>query len=257
MANLTGGERARYVQAMFTRIAARYDLMNRLMTGGQDAGWRREVIRRARLAPGDRLLDLGAGTGDLGREALRQQPAARVTLSDFSIGMMRQGRGKNQVSLEKPGFSPAGKTPISSEKPGFFPPSWSAADALSLPFPDATFDALVSGFLLRNVADLPRALGEMRRVLKPGGRMVALDTTHPTPSLLTPFIWAYMHLGIPALGWLLTGQRDAYTYLPDSSEHFLKAEDLARQMESAGFCGVGFRRLNFGTIAIHWGEKTP
>ena len=224
---------ARYVQDVFDRVAPRYDLMNRLMTGGQDAGWRREVIRHARLAPGARLLDLGAGTGDLGREALRQQPGVYVTLSDFSIGMMRQGMRRGSAL------------------------SWSAADALSLPFPDAVFDALVSGFLLRNVADLPRALGEMRRVLRPGGRMVALDTTRPARSLLTPFIWAYMHRIIPALGWLLTGQRDAYTYLPDSSERFLKAEDLALQMEAAGLCEVGFRRLNFGTIAIHWGEKTP
>ncbi len=226
--------KARYVQDVFERIAPRYDLMNRLMTGGQDVAWRREVIRRARLAPGDRLLDLGAGTGDLGREALRQQPTARVTLSDFSTGMMRQGMQRGASAL-----------------------SWSAADALFLPFPDRAFDAVVSGFLLRNVTDLPRALGEMRRVLRPGGRMVALDTTRPGRTILTPFIWAYMHRIIPALGWLLTGQRDAYTYLPDSSEHFLKAEDLARQMETAGFCGLGFRRLNFGTIAIHWGEKTP
>ena len=224
---------ASQVRNIFTRIAPYYDLMNRLMTGGQDAGWRREVIRRARLAPGDRLLDLGAGTGDLGREALRQQPAARVTLSDFSIGMMRHGMRRSS-SL-----------------------AWSAADALSLPFPDVTFDALVSGFLLRNVADLPRALGEMHRVLKPGGRLVALDTTRPGRSLFTPFIWTYMHWIIPALGWLLTGQRDAYTYLPDSSESFLRAEDLALRLSAAGFSGVGYHRLNFGTIAIHWGEKVP
>jgi demethylmenaquinone methyltransferase/2-methoxy-6-polyprenyl-1,4-benzoquinol methylase len=226
--------KARYVQDVFERIAPRYDLMNRLMTGGQDRAWRREVIRRARLFPGAGLLDLGAGTGDLGREALRQAPDGRVTLADFSTGMMRRGR----------------------VHPG--PPlSWSAADALSLPFSDCTFDAVVSGFLLRNVASLDRALNEMRRVLKPGGRLVALDTTRPVRSALTPFIWAYMHWVIPALGWLLTGQRDAYTYLPNSSESFLRAEDLAQRMSAAGLRGVGFRRLNFGTIAIHWGEKAP
>ena len=225
--------RARYVQDVFERIAPRYDLMNRLMTGGQDRTWRREVIRRARLFSGASLLDLGAGTGDLGREALRQAPDCQVTLADFSTGMMRIGQ-------KHPG--PA--------------QHWSAADALNLPFPDQTFDALVSGFLLRNVADLEKVLAEQMRVLKPGGHMVALDTTRPVHSLLTPFIWTHMHVVIPTLGWLLTGQRDAYRYLPNSTERFLWAEDLAGRMAAAGFCKVGFRRLNLGTIAIHWGEKS-
>jgi demethylmenaquinone methyltransferase/2-methoxy-6-polyprenyl-1,4-benzoquinol methylase len=133
---------------------------------------------------------------------------------------------------------------------------WSAADALNLPFPNGTFDALVSGFLLRNVADLGKALAEQLRVLKPGGHVVALDTTRPVHSVLTPFIWTHMHVVIPTLGWMLTGQGDAYTYLPNSSESFLRAEALAERMTAAGFGRVGFRRLNFGTIAIHWGEKS-
>jgi len=224
---------ARYVQDVFERIAPHYDLMNRLMTGGQDRAWRREVIRRARLFTGASLLDLGAGTGDLGREALRQATDCRITLADFSTGMMRIGQKHSGPAQ-----------------------NWSAADALKLPFPNHTFDALVSGFLLRNVADLGKALVEQMRVLKPGGRMVALDTTRPVHSLLTPFIWTHMHVVIPTLGWLLTGQRDAYNYLPNSTESFLRAEDLAGRMAAAGFCKVGFRRLNFGTIAIHWGEKS-
>ena len=224
---------ARYVQDVFERIAPHYDLMNRLMTGGQDRAWRREVIRRARLFTGASLLDLGAGTGDLGREALRQATDCRITLADFSTGMMRIGQKHSGPAQH-----------------------WSAADALKLPFPNHTFDALVSGFLLRNVADLGKALVEQLRVLKKGGRMVALDTTRPVHSLLTPFIWTHMHVVIPTLGWLLTGQRDAYNYLPNSTESFLRAEDLAGRMAAAGFCKVGFRRLNFGTIAIHWGEKS-
>ena len=206
--------------------------MNRLMTGGQDQAWRREVVRRARLFPGARLLDLGAGTGDLGREVLRQAPETRLTLADFSTGMMHIGQQRPGPTL-----------------------NWSAADALNLPFPAETFDGIISGFLLRNVAALPEALCEQFRLLKPGGRMVALDTTRPVRSLLTPFIWAHMHLVIPTLGWLLSGQRDAYRYLPNSTESFLKAEDLALRMTGAGFRQVGFRRLNFGTIAIHWGQK--
>ena len=225
-------DRARYVRDVFERIAPRYDLMNRLMTGGQDQSWRREVIRRARLSGGARLLDLGAGTGDLGREAMRQAPEVCATLADFSTGMIATGKTRPGPALD-----------------------WSAADALNLPFADCTFDAVVSGFLLRNVVDVPRALAEQRRVLKPGGRIVALDTTRPVRSALTLLIWTHMHLVIPTLGWLLTGQRDAYRYLPNSTESFLRAEELAVRMIMAGFCMVGYRRLNFGTIAIHWGEK--
>jgi demethylmenaquinone methyltransferase/2-methoxy-6-polyprenyl-1,4-benzoquinol methylase len=132
---------------------------------------------------------------------------------------------------------------------------WTAADALRLPFPDHTFDAAVSGFLLRNVADLQRALIEQFRVIKPGGRLVSLDTTRPRENLLTPFVRFHMHTLIPLLGRLVSGQEDAYVYLPDSSVDFLSAEELAAQMVRAGFTRVGFRRMNFGTIAIHWGDK--
>ncbi len=225
-------ERRRYVQDVFRRIAPRYDLMNRLMTFGQDQAWRREVIRRAGLFAGARLLDLGAGTGDLGREALRQAPDCLPVLADFSLGMMHAGR-------QRP-HSPA---------------DWSAADALQLPFASGRFDVVVSGYLLRNVTDVGAALQEQFRILKPGGRLVALDTTRPTRSVLSPFVWAHMHWVIPALGWLLSRQRDAYQYLPNSTESFLRAEDLALRLNAAGFRRVGFRRLNFGTIAIHWGEK--
>lgn len=224
-------ERARYVQGVFTRIAPRYDLMNRLMTGGQDLSWRREVIRRAALPAGGDLLDLGAGTGDLAREALRQTPGAHVTAADFTLEMMRVGQ-RNGTALR-----------------------WTTADALRLPFPDEAFDAVVSGYLLRNVTDLPLALTEQLRVLRPGGRMVALDTTRPRPSLLSPFIRFHMHHVIPWLGTLLTGQRDAYTYLPESSEAFLTAEALQERMIEAGFTQVGFRRVMFGTMAIHWGTR--
>lgn len=231
MTNLTGNEKARYVQDLFTRIARRYDLMNRLMTGGQDIRWRKEVIRRAGLRPQTRLLDLGAGTGDLAREAAAQQPTARIVAADFTLAMMHAGR------------KPADRF------------DWSAADALALPFGAETFDAVVSGFLMRNVTDGMAALREQHRVLKPGGRVVILDTTRPRRSLLSPFIWLHLHVVIPTLGTLISGQQDAYTYLPDSTEAFLTAEELATRMAAAGFRRIGYRRLMFGTIAIHWGEK--
>jgi demethylmenaquinone methyltransferase/2-methoxy-6-polyprenyl-1,4-benzoquinol methylase len=227
--------RARYVQDVFTRIAPRYDLMNRLMTGGQDLRWRQEVIRRAALTPKSRLLDLGAGTGDLTREALRQQPDLNPLAADFTLAMMRTGR--------------------EHASPGSERIDWSGADALHLPFQDRSFDALVSGFLLRNVADLQTALTEQFRVLKPGGRWVTLDTTRPVRNLLSPLISIHLHFVIPTLGWLLTGQRDAYTYLPESTEHFVRAEELTARLAAAGFHEIGYRRFMFGTIAIHWAKK--
>ncbi len=234
MTNLTGPERARYVQGMFARIASRYDLMNRLMTFGQDSFWRREVIRRAALPPqGGVLLDLGAGTGDLGFEALRQNEQTRPIEADFTLEMMQVGR----------------RRPLGQRV------AWSAADALNLPFPEDCFDAVVSGFLLRNVIDVQQALKEQLRVLRPGGVIVALDTTRPRKNLFTPLVRFHMHTVIPLLGRLIAGQGEAYNYLPDSSEAFLSAEELTARMAAAGFREIGFRRLNFGTIAIHWGRK--
>jgi demethylmenaquinone methyltransferase/2-methoxy-6-polyprenyl-1,4-benzoquinol methylase len=218
------------IQGMFSQIAGRYDLMNRLMTAGQDVVWRREVIRRAVLAPGSRLLDLGSGTGDLVREAQQQQPGCKAVAADFTLGMMQAGNLRGRQD-------------------------WSAADALCLPFPEAEFEAVVSGFLMRNVLDIKLALQEQYRVLKNGGRIVILDTTHPHRNLLYPFLWLHLHLVIPLLGTIITGQSSAYTYLPESTEKFLYAEQLASAMSEVGFKDVSFRRRMFGTIAIHWGQK--
>lgn len=239
MAELRGDRRARYVQGMFTRIAHRYDLMNRLMTAGQDVAWRREVIRRAELPKNGRLLDLGAGTGDLAFEAARQRPGCRVVAADFTLEMMRVGQERRRDA----GVSP------------YVLLDWTAADALRVPFPAGAFDAVVSGFLIRNVTDVAQALREQRRVLQPGGRIVILDTTRPEPGLLAPLIDFHLHRVIPALGGLITGEPEAYTYLPNSTELFLSAEQLAARMVAAGFRKVGFRRTMFGAIAIHWGIK--
>jgi len=230
MTQLTGQERAAYVQGMFAKIAKRYDLMNRLMTGFQDVRWRKRVIRLARLTNNASLLDLGTGTGDLAREALTAFPQAKVIAADFTLEMMRVGQKSGRLNF-------------------------SSADALRLPFQDSTFDAAVSGFLMRNVINLQKALEEQFRVLKNGGRIVVLDTTRPQKNILSPFIRIHMRFIIPILGGLLTGVREAYNYLPESTEGFVAAEELASRMEKAGFKNVKFQRLMFGTIAIHWGEK--
>jgi demethylmenaquinone methyltransferase / 2-methoxy-6-polyprenyl-1,4-benzoquinol methylase len=232
MTQLQGSERAAYVQDMFTRIAKRYDLMNRLMTGGQDIRWRKMVIQLARLDNSASLLDLGTGTGDLAREALEQFPQAKIIAADFTLEMMRVG-----------------------QKTG--PLDFSAADALRLPFNDSSFDAVISGFLMRNVIDLNKALEEQYRILKNGGRIIILDTTRPKRNILSPFIWIHMHIIIPIIGKLLTGVGEAYRYLPETTEGFVTAEVMSTQMMDAGFKNVNFRRFMFGTIAIHWGAKSP
>ena len=230
MTRLTGQERATYVQNMFTRIAKRYDLMNRLMTGGQDVRWRQQVIQLARLRNNARLLDLGTGTGDLAREAITQFPQAKVIAADFTLEMMRVGQKRGRLNF-------------------------SSVDALCLPFQDWSFDAVVSGFLMRNVIDLQKALQEQYRVLKKGGRMVILDTTRPKKNIFSPFIWVHMHIVIPTLGRLLTGSSDAYRYLPETTEGFVTAEEMAARMAAVGFKKISYERFMFGTIAIHRGEK--
>jgi demethylmenaquinone methyltransferase/2-methoxy-6-polyprenyl-1,4-benzoquinol methylase len=233
VAHLSGSDRSRYVQAMFTRIAGRYDLMNRLMTAGQDVHWRRQVIDLAALLTGGRLLDLGAGTGDLALEARRRDPALRVVAGDFTLAMLRVGQ-----------MRPGGDTV-----------RWAGTDALNLPFPGNTFDAVTSGYLMRNVADVGRGWAEQYRVLRPGGRVVCLDTTPPPRNLLRPFIKFHLRVVIPALGRLVAGASEAYTYLPESTEHFLTAEALAERMRAAGFVDVRFTRRMLGTMAIHVGVK--
>jgi demethylmenaquinone methyltransferase / 2-methoxy-6-polyprenyl-1,4-benzoquinol methylase len=232
LAYLNGRERADYVKGLFTNIAAHYDLMNRIMTAGQDMRWRREVIQRASLSSANHLLDLGTGTGDLARLAKIKYPAMQVTAADFTVEMMRIGKKRNNPDL-----------------------GWLAADAIQLPFEKNTFDAVISGFLLRNLADIYSSLKDQYRVLKPGGKIVTLDTTPPSENILKPLINFHFYTIIPNLGRLLTQKQEAYHYLPDSTERFLQPDQLIDLFRSAGFTRLGYRRLMFGTIAIHWGEK--
>jgi demethylmenaquinone methyltransferase/2-methoxy-6-polyprenyl-1,4-benzoquinol methylase len=233
MAHLKGRERASYVQQMFGQIAPSYDLMNRLLSGGRDMTWRRLVVNEAHLPPGGRLLDIATGTGDIVLEALRRDGGLRAIGADFSLEMMQRGRSKPGAQLLR----------------------WLGADTLALPFPDGTFDAVTSGFMLRNVIDVPRSLAEQLRVVKPGGRIVCLEISRPPRNLFLPFYRFYFHRIVPLIGGLVTGNHSAYTYLPQSADEFLYPDELADLMRQAGWRDVHYRKLMLGTVAIHSGVK--
>lgn len=233
MAYLEGQERADYVQSMFARIAGRYDTMNRLMTFGQDMTWREVVIEEAQLPPGGRLLDIATGTGDIAQEGLDRIPGLQAVGGDFTIEMMQAGKrlpGRDRIR-------------------------WVTADTLSLPFPDNMFDAVASGFLMRNVIDVEGAFREQMRVTRPGGQIVVLESSPPKDNMLRPFIHIHLNHVIPTLGKLVTGEADAYRYLPDSTQQFRQPEDLAQTMRAMGLVDVRYRLFMFGTIAIHAGQK--
>jgi demethylmenaquinone methyltransferase / 2-methoxy-6-polyprenyl-1,4-benzoquinol methylase len=214
------------VRTMFDRIAPVYDAMNRVMTMGLDLRWRR-LAAEAAVQPGDRVLDAACGTGDLAL-ADRRAGAGRVTGLDFSEAMLERARRK-APELE-----------------------WLTGDLLALPFADGTFDAATVGFGVRNVADLPLALAELRRVLRPGGRVAVLEITQPR-GLLRPFYRVWFELLIPRLGRLLPKGGDAYSYLPASVRRFPRAEELSALLEGAGFSQVRHRLLAGSIVALHTG----
>src|SRR5262245_8391269 len=221
---------------MFTGIAPRYDLMNALMTGGRDQAWRRRAARLAAPAAEDRVLDLATGTADLALAFLEETPAESVVGVDFVQGMLTRARAKLRRWPERRRVMLL------------------AADALALPFPDATFGCVASAFLLRNLADLGKGLAEMRRVTEPGGSVVALEITQPTVPVWRDLFRLYFHYLVPVVGALVSGDRGAYTYLPRSVGRFVTPPELARLMREAGLWDVKITRLGLGTVTIHVGR---
>ena len=222
-------ERARGIQEMFSRISPQYDRMNRLMTAGLDGRWRRAAAAAAEPRGAD-VLDIGCGTGDLSEE-FRRAGARSVAGADFSAAMLALARGKT-----------AGETAGGD---------WLQADALRLPFGDGTFDAVASAFVLRNLVDLPGAFAEMARVLRPGGRIVALDITHPPRGPVGSLMRFGFEQGVTRLAGALSGQGRAYRYLPGSLEGYPPADELSRLIEAAGAERVRYRRFGGGMVALH------
>jgi demethylmenaquinone methyltransferase/2-methoxy-6-polyprenyl-1,4-benzoquinol methylase len=221
---------------MFDRIAGIYDRMNRTMTAGLDREWRRRAADRAELEPGSRALDVCCGTGDLALElGERVGPEGEVVGCDFSEPMLELARRKAAA---------AGASWTRFE--------W--ADALALPYGDGSFDAVTVGFGVRNFADLEQGLGELVRVLRPGGRLVILEITQPRRAPLRWFFSLWFDRAVPMLG-TLAGDRAAYSYLPASVRRFPGPERLAAMVAAAGVGRVRYLILAGGIIAIHSGVK--
>jgi demethylmenaquinone methyltransferase/2-methoxy-6-polyprenyl-1,4-benzoquinol methylase len=220
----TGRLPAEGVRAMFDRIAPVYDAMNRVMTAGLDRRWRRETAR-AVVRPGDAVLDACCGTGDLALAAARE--GGRVTGLDFSERMLERARRK------APGLE------------------WVEGDMLALPFSDGAFDAATVGFGVRNVDDLDRGVAELRRVLRPGGRLAILEITQPKGAL-RPFYRLWFDRIVPLLGRVLPGG-SAYSYLPASVRRFPGPDQLVGVIEKAGFRDVRYRTFAAGIVALHTG----
>jgi demethylmenaquinone methyltransferase / 2-methoxy-6-polyprenyl-1,4-benzoquinol methylase len=221
------------VAAMFGRIAPRYDLVNRVLSVGADRSWRREAARAALAGAPRRVLDVATGTGDLALLLARGPKAPLVTGVDFAPEMLELAREK----AARAGL------PLRLER----------ADALALPFADAAFDAVTVAYGLRNFADVAAGLREMRRVLRPGGRLVVLEFPPPGERPIGRAIRWYGRTVMPTLGGWLSGDRSAYAYLPASTHAFLEPESLADALRAAGFGDVRYRLQTGGISALHVG----
>jgi demethylmenaquinone methyltransferase / 2-methoxy-6-polyprenyl-1,4-benzoquinol methylase len=223
------------VQGMFDRITRRYDLMNRLMTGGRDVAWRREAAHIAIGSGAERALDVATGTGDLALE-LRRQGVPMVTGLDFSGEMIAAAEEKRRQH-------------------GVSGVTFLQGNAMDMPFPDGSFDALTIAWGLRNLPDYEQGIREMSRVLRPEGRLVILEMTPLANETLRKAFNLYFHNVVPVLGGIVSGDRDAYRYLPDSVGAFPPADELAGMMRASGLRNVRFKLVGGGTVALHIGIR--
>ena len=236
-------ETSRRVREMFSGIAPRYDLLNHLLSGRLDDVWRRRVARRfaSTLARRDaRVLDLCCGTGDLAFALARKASGAQIIGADFSGAMLAIARRKATAANRSPAENAI---------------EFVEADALHLPFADATFDLVTSAFGFRNLANYGEGLKEIRRVLRPGGEVGILEFAEPRGKIFGAVYRFYFRLILPTLGGAISGNSAAYSYLPRSVGRFPSPEELAAQMASAGFGDVRFARWTGGTVTLHTGTR--
>ena len=237
MTQLRGDAKRDYVADLFARIAPRYDLMNTLMTLGMHHRWKHQTARRTARGLAGPALDIATGTGDLLLELARQPQVSNAVGVDLLPEMLTLGRAKSAGRPESASITLV------------------LGDALSLPFPDDSFACATAGFSLRNMPDLPRALAEMVRVVRPGGRVATLELTPLRSGLKARLFRPYFHLLVPLLGRLIAGDRAAYTYLPQSVDYFPDAPRLAQMFQDNGLVEVDYQLLGFGTVALHQGHK--
>ncbi|MGW3497672.1 ubiquinone/menaquinone biosynthesis methyltransferase [Streptomyces sp. NPDC001020] len=221
------------VHGIFEKIAGYYDRMNFVMTLGRHEKWCREVAARVAPPAGGQLLDLATGTGVIALEAARRFPSATVTGVDFSEEMLSRARVKSGASAI----------------------CWQQADAARLPFENESFDGITEGYLLRNVEDLDGVLREQYRVLKPGGRIVILETCPPS-GLARPVVKWGVRTVVPLLGAVVARDRSSYTYLESSTLTFESPEHIAKILNGLGFENIGWRKKFFGTNVILWATKS-
>ncbi|MBL9189808.1 MAG: bifunctional demethylmenaquinone methyltransferase/2-methoxy-6-polyprenyl-1,4-benzoquinol methylase UbiE [Opitutaceae bacterium] len=226
------------VQSMFGRIAVRYDVANRLLSGGLDVWWRRRLVAAVRRGNPRDVLDLATGSGDVAFALARMLPRETAILGlDFCQPMLDQAEVKKAAA--------DGRYPNVTFRQG---------DGLALPLPDASFDAVTISFGLRNLADRARGLREMRRVLRPGGQIVVLEFSQPR-AWFRPLYYFYLRRVLPRVAGWMTGDRAAYVYLNDSIEQFPDRAAIAAEMRAAGFADVQAVPLTLGTVALHSGRK--
>ena len=230
--------KAGQVRRVFESVSARYDLMNDLMSGGIHRVWKAQLIDRLNPRPGQRLVDVAGGTGDIALRFLeRAGSGSNAIVCDITEAMLRAGRDRAIDRGRIAGIE------------------WLAGDAERLPLARMSADSCTIAFGLRNVTDISRALAEMRRVLRPGGRFVCLEFSRVVLPLLARAYDLYSFAVLPRLGRIVAGDRDAYQYLVESIRRFPDQDELARRMREAGFERVGYRNLTGGIAALHFGWR--
>ena len=231
----TEQQAAAWVRGMFGRIAPRYDLLNHLLSMNIDRYWRARTVSSVAPIlekPGAKVLDVCCGTGDLTLALNSRSQSATVFGSDFCHPMLEKANGKTAHGR------------------------WFEADALQLPIAGASFDLVTTAFGFRNLTNYSGGLGEVRRILKPGGTIAILEFSTPPNPLLAELYGFYSRSILPAIGGMISGSKDAYTYLPESVRKFPDADGLADQMRDAGYVNVRFERMTLGIVALHLGDRS-